>query len=257
MSTPPIFEPLQYQRSGSGAPLVLVHGYLGGSAMWGDQIDFFENHFDVIAVDLPGFGKSGRLKSHDSIESTSAHILEFLTGLGVDQFQLLGHSMGGMIVQQMALDAPGRIVKLICYGTGPVGVLPGRFETIDRSRERLMTDGLKATARRIAATWFADGEQACGFLLCERVGQMASLKAALDGLTAWENWNVKDRLSDITCPALIVWGEHDKSYDFSQPTALKEGIPNSQLKIVPNCAHNVHMEMPTKFNEIVERFLLA
>lgn len=254
MSILPIFEPLKYQRAGTGEALVLVHGYLGGSAMWAEQIEFFREHFDVVAVDLPGFGESADLKSHDSIPAIASHVLQFLTDLGVDQFLLLGHSMGGMVVQQMTLDAPRRVQKLVCYGTGPVGVLPGRFESIEQSRQRLKSEGLASTASRIAATWFKDGVEADGFPKCERLGQAASQEAALNALTAWENWNVKSRLAEITCPTLIVWGDLDKSYDRSQPTALQKGIAGAKLEIVSRCAHNVHMEKPDTFNELVAQF---
>ena len=67
--------------------------------------------------------------------------------------------MGGMIVQEMVrLDHAERINKLILYGTGAIGMLPGRFETIKESKQRARKDGLEATARRIAATWFAEGQ---------------------------------------------------------------------------------------------------
>jgi pimeloyl-ACP methyl ester carboxylesterase len=223
--------------------------------MWAEQIAFFAADYDVIALDLPGFGKSAHLSSHASIETLAAHVLEFLSALGVERFLLLGHSMGGMIVQQMTLDAPTRVTGLVCYGTGPVGVLPGRFETIERSRERLLSDGLQAYAERVAATWFIEQRAAAGYSVCESLGRQASLQAALDGLSAWEKWNVSTRLQEIECPTLIVWGERDKSYDFSQPSRLHEGIAGSVLKVVPDCAHNVHMERPDLFNQTLDRFL--
>lgn len=248
--------PLNYQRVGSGPPLVFVHGYLGGSDMWAEQIEYFKQSFDVIAVDLPGFGKSHELQAHDSIFDISAHVLSFLRDIGVEEFYLLGHSMGGMIVQQMTLDAPDRIQRLICYGTGPVGVLPGRFEPIETSRQRIISEGLAPTARRIAATWFVDGDAAKGFPICREIGEMASLDAALNSLTAWEGWNVKDRLGEIQCPTLIIWGELDQSYDITQPNALHDGIRHSQFLKVLSCAHNVHMEATAKFNQMVEAFLM-
>ena len=82
MTKSPGFQPLKFRRDGDGEPLVLVHGYLGGSAMWAEQILFFKDHFDVIAVDLPGFGDSARLKSHASIPQIAEHLLEFLASLG-------------------------------------------------------------------------------------------------------------------------------------------------------------------------------
>ena len=247
--------PLGHKREGSGLPLVLVHGYLGGSEMWRGQIHHFARRFDVIAPDLPGFGKSVALTPHDRIAAIADHVLAFLSDLGVERFILLGHSMGGMVVQQMAATAPERIEKLICYGTGPVGVLPGRFETIRESRTRLRNDGVTATARRIAATWFQDGENGPGFETCAVLGNMVSLETALASLTAWEHWDGRTSLASIPCKTLVIWGDSDRSYDWSQPEALWHGIPRCNLAVMPGCAHNAHMEKPFLFNAILEDFI--
>ena len=88
---------------GKGFPLVLVHGFLGSSTMWKPQIDFLKDHFRVITPDLPGFGKSKKAKPHNSIQSMSNLILDCLEEKKVSKFHLLGHSMGGMVVQEMAI----------------------------------------------------------------------------------------------------------------------------------------------------------
>ena len=180
---------LSYTRDGQGFPLVLQHGYFGGAEMWQAQISYFKSRFDVIAPNLAGFGDSADLIAPDSIEECAQQVFDLLDSLGIKLFNLLGHPMGGMVVQQMATMQKERIEKLICYGTGPVGVLPDRFETLDQSRERLAIDGLEATAKRIAATWFAEGENTQGFSVCENVGKKATMQAALASLTAWEKWN--------------------------------------------------------------------
>ena len=91
--------------------------------------------------------------------------------------------MGGMTVQEMTKLAGEKILKLICYGTGPRGNIPGRFETIDQSREKLKIDGLEVTAHRIAKTWFIDEEdKAKYFYLCEEAGKQTSIEAADNGL---------------------------------------------------------------------------
>jgi len=246
---------LFYSRTGKGAPLVLVHGYLGGSDTWREQMDFFKKRFDVIAPDLPGFGKSAGLKAHDTIRAIAHHVLGFLTGLAIDKFILLGHSMGGMVVQKMAVLAPERVQKLICYGTGPVGCMPGRFETIEKSRAKLLAQGVKPTARRIAATWFKEGTKAPGFERCEKIGSVVTLDTALASLAAWESWDGRNDLEKISCPSLIIWGDQDRSYDWSQPEALWRGITGSELAVVPGCAHNAHLEKPILFNMILEDFV--
>ena len=93
---------------GKGFPLVLVHGFLGSSKMWNLQIDFFKYHFRVITPDLPGFGRSNKAKSHNSIQSIANFLLDRLEEKKINKFHLLGHSMGGMIAQEMAKKSGGK-----------------------------------------------------------------------------------------------------------------------------------------------------
>lgn len=246
---------LSFTRSGSGPALVLVHGYLGGSRMWTDQMARFGQCRDVICPDLAGFGGSSDLAAPTSIEGHARDVLALLDRLGADRFELLGHSMGGMIVQEMVRLAPERVRKLVLYGTGPQGVLPGRFETIAQSRARLLQDGLAKTASRIAATWFLHGEAAEAFADCDSLAQHASLQAALASLDAWETWDGRAALAFIRCPALVLWGSHDRSYGWSQPEALWRGIPGADLAVVPNAAHIVHLEKSQLFNALLADFL--
>jgi pimeloyl-ACP methyl ester carboxylesterase len=241
----------------NGPDLVLVHGYLGGAGMWAEQLPIFARDFRCIAPSLAGFGESAELEAPDTIEGHARQVLHTLDDLGVKRFHLLGHSMGGMVVQQMAAIAPERIEKLVLYGTGPVGLLPDRFESIETSRQRLAAEGLAATARRIAATWFKNGAQADGYATCAREGNKATMQAALASLSAWETWDGTSALSRFTMPTLVVWGDGDRSYSWSQPEALWRGIPGCRLAVVPGCAHNVHMEKPAIFNAIVRDFLCA
>jgi pimeloyl-ACP methyl ester carboxylesterase len=246
---------LVFKTAGKGFPLVLVHGYLAGADIWQEQLEFFKDHFKVIVPNLPGFADSAQVTAPNSIIDIANLLLSELTNRGVDKFHLMGHSMGGMIVQAMAAIAPDRIDHLICYGTGPVGVLPDRFETIEQSRDRLNNDGLEKTVKRIAATWFLHREDAEGYDQCVKLGLQANMQAALASLTAWENWDGREELKNIRAKTLIIWGESDRSYNQSQPEALWHGIENSCLVVVSNCAHNVHMEKPIFFNAIVKDFL--
>ena len=243
------------EDTGRGIPLVLVHGFLGSSDMWIPQIKFFKDNFRVIAPALPGFGNSSKINSCDSIDCMAKAILNFLAKKNIKQFNLLGHSMGGMIVQEIAKIAGDKILKLICYGTGPRGDIPGRFETIDQSRKKLKINGLKDTAYRIAKTWFIEEEKAKYFYLCEEAGKQTSISAADNGLVAMKNWDGVKNLQNIKNETLIIWGDQDKAYNFNQVETLNDNIPNSDLKIIKGSSHNVHLEKPNEFNIIVEEFL--
>ena len=241
---------------GKGFPLVLVHGFLGSSKMWEPQINFFKNHFRVITPDLPGFGKSNKAKSHNSIQSIANLLMDCLEEKKIDKFYLLGHSMGGMIVQEMAKKYGNKIVKLICYSTGPRGEMPGRFESVDQSRENLKKKGLEITVKNIAKTWFVRKENAKYFDICIEAGKQTSTKAADDALIAFKNWNGVDTLKNIKNETLIVWGDQDKSYNLEQIKTLEKSIKKSKLVIFKNCAHNVHLEQPDQFNNAIKNFLL-
>jgi len=241
---------------GNGFPLVLVHGFLGSSKMWEPQIDFFKDYFRVITPDLPGYGKSNKAKSHNSIQSIANLLMDCLEEKKIDKFYLLGHSMGGMIVQEMAKKYGNKIVKLICYSTGPRGEMPGRFESVDQSRENLKKKGLEITAKNIAKTWFVRKENAKYFDICIEAGKQTSMKAVDDALIAFKNWNGVDTLKNIKNETLIVWGDQDKSYNLEQIKTLEKSIKKSKLVIFKNCAHNVHLEQPDQFNNTIKNFLL-
>ena len=241
---------------GKGFPLVLIHGFLGSSKMWEPQINFFKNNFRVITPDLPGFGKSNKAKSHNSIQSIANLLMDCLEEKKIDKFYLLGHSMGGMIVQEMAKKYGNKIVKLICYSTGPRGEMPGRFESVDQSRENLKKKGLEITVKNIAKTWFVRKENAKYFDICIEAGKQTSTKAADDALIAFKNWNGVDTLKNIKNETLIVWGDQDKSYNLEQIKILEKSIKKSKLVIFKNCAHNVHLEQPDQFNNAIKNFLL-
>ena len=243
------------EDTGSGTPLVLIHGFLGSSDMWSPQIKFFKDNFRVISPAIPGFGKSNLINSCDSIECMAQAILSHLEKKRINKFNLLGHSMGGMIAQEMVKIVGEKILKLICYGTGPRGNIPGRFETIDQSREKLKIIGLKDTAYRIAKTWFVEKEKAKYFYLCEEAGKQTSVEAADNGLIAMKKWDGIENLKNIKNETLIVWGDQDKVYNFNQVETLNDNIPNSDLKIIKGCSHNVHLERPEEFNVVIEEFL--
>jgi len=241
---------------GKGFPLVLVHGFLGSSKMWKPQIDFFKDHFRIITPDLPGFGKSNKAKSHNNIQSIANLLINCLEEKKIHKFHLLGHSMGGMIVQEMAKKIGDKISKLVCYSTGPRGEMPGRFETVDESRENLQKSGLETMARNIAKTWFIKGEKAKYFDVCIETGKQTSMEAVDNSLVAFKNWNGVDTLKNIKNKTLIIWGDQDKSYNFEQVQTLEKNIENSKLIIFKNCAHNVHLEQPDQFNKTIKDFLL-
>ena len=245
---------LSYKKIGKGKPLVLVHGYLGGQNMWKFQEEL-KHDYELIMPSLAGYGESSYLTAPSTIRENAEQVFELLNHLNIDTFYLLGHSMGGMIVQEMAALRPSRVEKLICFGTGSIGVLPNRFETIEESRHKIKTIGIKETRENIAKTWFVDYLKGEGYELCLKEGAKATTQAALASLDAWDSWDGRGQLSEISSPTLILWSNKDRSYDLNQQNILNQGIKNSRLEIIKDCAHNSHMEKPILVNNAIKQFL--
>ena len=240
---------------GKGFPFVFVHGYLGSSEMWNFQKEFFSKHYRVIIPALPGFGESHNVKSLDSINKMARQIIDLLDQKNIDKFNLIGHSMGGMIVQEITKLIGDRVNKLICFATGSIGEIPGRFETIDETREKLKKDGIEVSFSRVPKKWFVKGDKDKNYFLCKNAVKDVSLEAADNALLAMKNWRGKEDLKNIKNETLIIWGDKDTSYNFDQVDTLKKNIKNSRLEIFKDCAHNVHLEQPDEFNNLVQKFI--
>jgi 2-hydroxy-6-oxonona-2,4-dienedioate hydrolase len=246
---------LNFRRAGKGAHLVLLHGFMGGGGYWQTAVERWQDSFDVIAPDLPGFAGSSRTALCSSMPAFADAILNFLNDLGVRQFHLLGHSMGGMIAQQLVLDQPNSVGNLVLYGTSSSGALPGRFESVEETISRLSRDGIDRSAQRIAATWFVDGQAAPEFETCAEATRGTVLEAAAAALRAIKAWNAQPMLHTIQSNTLVISGDRDRSCAPSEALLLFKSIPGADLCIVPRAAHAAHLEDPDLFFEAVTRHL--
>lgn len=236
-------------------PLVLVHGFLGGAAQWQLQVGELGAGRSLIPVGLPGFGDRCSDPAIDTIEGFARSVIADLDAKGVKQFDLLGHSMGGMVVQEVLRLVPGRVQKLVLYGTGASGLLPGRFETIDESKRRAREEGLEKTARRISATWFLSREDAAPYPACAAIAALTAQAAFDAGLDAMQHWSGEAHLFAIASKTLVLWGDGDRTYPWAQTEKLWQSIEGARLAVIPGCAHAVHLEKPALFNAVLRDFL--
>ncbi|WP_271272331.1 alpha/beta fold hydrolase [Aliamphritea hakodatensis] len=242
-------------RIGKGAALVFVHGFLSGLSYWEKQIEGLSNHFEVIAIDLPGYGGETEVTGCNKVADFADAVLARLDAIGVSSFHLVGHSMGGMIAQEIALKAPQRVNRLILYGTGPIGSLPGRFEPLETSRVKVLQDGTGEAKAYTVESWFVKGRQDPNYPAGMELARQVSLQSYVNALQAMNDWSSVERLDQISAPTLVVWGDKDQSYIWLQPHTLWENIDNTDLAVLPGCSHNAHLEKPELFNQIVRDFL--
>ena len=245
----------RYRRTGQGPAVVLLHGFLCGPAYWRGIEGALCDRFEVIVPTLPGFADHAAAPALDRI----AHFVDYLLGLmdhaGVERFHLLGHSMGGMIAQETVLTAKARVDRLILFATGPIGEMPGRFETLEESRQRVESCGTAAMIENTVSTWFKRGRADTAFADTVVTARQASLDAVLGGYRAMRRWRGLERLGNIVNQTLIVWGDDDRSYRRDQVDLLQRGIPNARLVVMPGCSHNAHLESPQVFRDHMIHFL--
>lgn len=244
-----------YSRYGGGPTLILQHGFLGGGGYFAPQMAALGHAFDVIAPDLPGFAGSRDEPPAPTIEALSQAQVALLNELGIERFCLLGHSMGGMVALQTALDHPDRVEKLILYSTNSSGDLPDRFETFAQTAARVERDGIQTLSAHVTATWFRDREAAPMYQFCLDAGVRASRQAVLACLNDFGNWNVDARLQELEMPVLVIGGDKDRSYGVNGLVRLAAAIDSAQLCLLPGCAHCAHLESTDMFNTVIARFL--
>ena len=248
---------LNYRRFGSGKTVVLQHGFVGGSEYFSPLSANLARTHDVIATDLPGFAGSTHISVPDTIAEIAKTLVDTLTELGVERFSLLGHSLGSITALQAALDYPERIEKLILYGSTPSGTLPDRFESWETTIDRIETESIDVMAAWIASTWFMDGDRHPLYEFTKAAGNGASQEGAIRMIRTSAPWDVRARLGDINMPTLVICGDSDRSPHPSLSYELWHEIPNAQLCILPNCAHNAHLELSEVFNAVIARFLMS
>ena len=248
---------LNYRRAGKGPVLVLQHGFLGGSSYWAPQISHFARRFDVIAPDMPGFAGSAAIRPPATVAGFAPTLIEFLDQLSVKRFTIMGHSLGGMVVQQLALDYPDRVERLILYGTAAIGGSPGRFETIDDSIKRVLASGIAVHADKLVPTWFANGADDPYYAMCRKAGEGLTAENAVKIMKAASTWDVTGRLGELRMPTLVICGDRDRACRPDHSIKAWQAIPNASLGIIPGCAHCAHLERPDIFNAIVGDFLRA
>jgi pimeloyl-ACP methyl ester carboxylesterase len=254
---------------GSGRPLVLVHGFTGTSEDWMDHVDWLSESRRVITFDHRGHGRSARAPEY-SLTALRDDLESLLDVLDVGPAAFLGHSMGGMVVQELALHDPDRVEALILMDTvgGPLPLDEHHGNLVDLAvlvaREHGMQALLEAQ-KTVAASGDADimglgGEEATvdrpGYEEWCDAKLLATDPLAYAQLMA-DMRAQRDRhslLDAIGVPVMVICGEHDKGMRGAS-RRIAESIPGSDLVWLPDAAHSGQFEDPERWRSAVRDFL--
>jgi pimeloyl-ACP methyl ester carboxylesterase len=256
---------------GEGPPLVFVHGLSGSWPNWLEQLPVFAQGRRVIAMDLPGFGHSPMPAEPITI-SGYARILDDLFGtLGLDAATLVGNSMGGFISAEVAIAFPERVERLALvsaagistHGRGDVErVVPSlrRAERVLAAYTAWMAARSDTVARRAGLRNLTFGlvtrhpSRLGGELVAEQL-RGAGKPGFMQALQANLEYPIRERLGEIACPTLIVWGDEDRLITVRDADVFEQLIPSSRKVIFANTGHMAMLERPAAFNELLDGFL--
>ncbi|MDT4881856.1 3-oxoadipate enol-lactonase [compost metagenome] len=143
------------------------------------------------------------------------------------------------------------------YGSGLRVDPAARFEPIGQTHARLREDGPRATARRVLATWFREGERHPAFAACLEDGASMSAAGAASMIEAAQGVDFSRRLRLAQAPALVILGEHERSHPLASALALRAALAQGSLCVLPDSGHAAHLECPSPFNAALRAFLGA
>ena len=235
-------------------PVVFVHGLGGDHSMWLYQVPAFCARYPTITLDLRGHGASRAPDRDFGIADMARDVIRLLRGLGVERAHLVGCSLGGMVVQQCALDFPLAAASLVLVDTF-CGAPPGFEDMIRGALQFIEEHDMAAVARERITNAFSDAvDPVMRDYLIDRVARNDK-RAYVRTARAAFGFSVAARLGEISAPTLVVVGEHDRVTPPQLSDDLAARISGARLARIAGAGHISNMERPDDFNRVVLEFL--
>lgn len=223
---------LHYQREGSGEVVVLVHGFLGGIHIFEQIFEPLTKHFDVIAIDLPGHGKSEAPDGEYTMYRYAEDILEVLTLEKIEKAYWIGHSMGGYITLAALEKQYTNIEKAILLYSSDAPDTPEAIEKRTKQQQEIQAHGAGAFVEGIIHNFLAPDADTEDILFAKEVAHEAHEDGLITALGAMKSRPDQRELVDsIETPILVIEGEQDKAV-----TPIETSNPNV-TKVFTNTGH--------------------
>ncbi len=245
---------IHYYRAGQGDPLVVLHGGGGDARTWLNNIEVLSNNYAVYAPDLPGYGGSQPLNGDYYIPELAEFVESFSDNLGLESFHLVGHSLGGGVALNYALESPHKIKKLVLVSSLCLGREIALWVRLLSIPALLRSIGTIIMAVLRAIKWLVKKLLAP----VEFVMPFSPASVNLGGsVTTFKEQTLvlANRLSEIMVPTLLVWGARDPIVPVRHAYAAAQLIPDCQLKVFEDRGHNVHRDEVNEFSRLLASFL--
>lgn len=245
-----------YISRGEGPPVVAVHGLGGSLHAWHGVLDNLSLHHHVVALDLAGHGRSETAKGQVSIDTYVKHVAALIDALELPAVTLVGHSVGSLVAQRLALRNPEVVDNLILVGGVSWFEPPMKKAYLERA-DRVQAEGLDAIVDdwlpgALAPRTHAKLPQLVGllrdvFLRTDPDGYAAACRALASAPST--------KREDIGQPTLLLVGDHDRSTPIAMSEELHRDIPVSRVQVIASAAHWAHLEQPDAVAAAILQFL--
>jgi len=218
-----------YLKAGSGPPVVLIHGGASDSNDWAETMTALSQYYSLYALDMLGYGLSDRDKTSYYLSEFVDFALGFIQTLGLDSaaLALVGHSLGGRICLEIALQHPEKVRRLVL------------IDTVGFARLARWGTFLGATAWAIR----------------EALGRRQPYPRFLKKDGEDKDWRCLDKLTTLKVPTLVIWNSRDPYYPLREAIQAKQLIPEVRFEIFPGYGHAPHVKNRDYFNNLLLSYL--
>ena len=245
---------VHYYTAGNGEPLVVIHGGGGDARTWNLNIAELADKFTIYAPDLPGYGGSEPLGDSYYIPELADFVEEFADSLGLKQFYLVGHSLGGGVALNFALKFPDKIKKLVLISSLCLGSeiafwirlfsIPALVKSIGKVFMALLK-GIKWVAEQLNPAKVFMVLSPAVMTVGGNISTFHQQRLVLE-----------PRLPEVKMPTLLVWGARDPVVPVMQAYRAAKAIPDCRVEVFMKRGHNVHRDELKKFSSILTGFLV-
>ncbi|SDM03786.1 alpha/beta fold hydrolase [Arthrobacter sp. ok362] len=261
---------LRYRKTGSGEPVLLLHGIGQSLDDWNEQHERLSERHTVYSVDLPGFAYSERLSGPATLANLADVLPALLDALGVHApLPVIGNSLGGAVAMKLAADHSDRVSALVLANSAGFGkevALVLRLLAFRPLGALLMRPDESASRRTVESLFYdktvvTDARVGHAFALSQRATHRQTLLdvardlGTISGVRAEWRTALIGTLAQSEVPTLVVWGDHDHILPFSHLGAATASLPRSESYVFSNTGHMPQIERPDEFAAVVEDFL--
>ena len=252
---------IDYSVEGHGEPLVMIMGLGGARSSWRYQTGFFKRYYRTVAFDNRGVGKTGTSAGPYTIKTMAEDTIGLMDHLGIEKAHILGVSMGGMIAQEIAINHPERVDRLVLGCTFAKAGTSAHSAKMNKAIEAYgRSSQNEASQRRLISAMidlsFNKRSSRLLFLPFAKIAiRFSSISGILAQMNAVSAHDTVDRLKMVRAPTLVITGTDDRLVSPVSSEIIAKLVPNAKLVTMAGGGHTFFIEMHKEFNSEVLHFL--